>query len=709
MRAREPDWSGVIERDGVKVGYDVYGEGHTPTVFLLPTWAITHAMHWKAQVPVLARRYRVITMDPRGNGRSDRPLDPAAYTFLEQAADVIAAMDATGTARATIAGVSDGGVLGAVVAAHYPDRVNGALLSAPALWSLGISNPDRKAYSFHDELDVDEGWALFNQHAWRRDLAKFAQFFWSQVFTEPHSTKQIEDAVGWTGETDADVLIATVRMSPYDQLDDRDLTLAMLRRIQCPVLLVHGTADKLTPIGRSELIAQVTGWDLLTLAGSGHCPQARDPVRFNRALIDFTERVSPAAERPAQRTTWTRALDRRKRVLYLSSPIGLGHARRDLAIARALRGAHPDVQVDWLAQEPVVTFLGGTGETVHPASRELAGESAHVASESHEHDLNAFQAVRRMDEILVANFSVFQDLVDTGDYDLVVADEAWDVDYFWHENPELKRTALAWMTDFVGWLPMPGGGTAEAALTADYNAEMIEHVDRFRRLRDRAIFVGDPGDIVEDDFGPGLPRIRAWTESHFDFCGYITGFEPGELTDRRTLRSRLGYDPDQPLVVVTVGGSGVGQALLRKVIGAFPLMRKQIDDLRMVAVAGPRIDPASLPCYDGVDVRGYVPDLHLHLAACDAAIVQGGLTTTMELVANRRPFLYFPLGQHFEQQRHVRRRLERHHAGRCMNYSDSDPESIAAALTEQLTTTCDYLPVPADGAARAAGLIADLL
>jgi pimeloyl-ACP methyl ester carboxylesterase/UDP:flavonoid glycosyltransferase YjiC (YdhE family) len=709
MRAREPDQSGIIERDGVKVAYDVYGAGHTPTVVLLPTWAITHAMHWKAQIPVLARRYRVIAMDPRGNGRSDRPLDPAAYTFLEQAADVIAVMDVTGTARATIAGVSDGGVLGAVVAAHYPDRVSGALLSAPALWSLGISNPDRKAYSFEDELGVDEGWALFNEHAWRRDLAKFAQFFWSQVFTEPHSTKQVEDGVGWTGETDAEVLITTVRMSGYDQLDDRDLTLAVLHRIQCPVLLVHGSADQLTPIGRSELIAQVTGWDLLTLVGSGHCPQARDPVRFNRALIEFVERVSPAAERPAHRTTWTRALDRRKRVLYLSSPIGLGHARRDLAIARALRGAHPDVQVDWLAQEPVTTFLAGTGETVHPASRELAGESAHIASESHEHDLNAFQAVRRMDEILVANFSVFQDLADTGDYDLVIADEAWDVDYFWHENPELKRTALAWMTDFVGWLPLPEGGTAEAALTADYNAEMIEHVARFRRLRDRAIFVGDPGDIVEDDFGPGLPRIRAWTEAHFDFCGYITGFEPGELTDRLTLRSRLGYDPDQPLVVVTVGGSGVGQALLRKVIGAFPLMRKQVDDLRMVVVAGPRIDPGSLPRYDGVEVRGYVPDLHLHLAACDAAIVQGGLTTTMELVANRRPFLYFPLGQHFEQQRHVRHRLERHRAGRYMNYSDSDPESIAAALAEQLAAPCDYLTVPADGAARAAGLIAELL
>ena len=68
------------------------------------------------------------------------------------------------------------------------------------------------------------------------------------------------------------------------------------------------------------------------------------------------------------------------------------------------------------------------------------------------------------------------------------------------------------MTDFVGWLPMPDGGDREAFLTADYNAEMIEHVERFPRIRDRAIFVGDPDDIVPDDFGPGLPSIRDWTE-----------------------------------------------------------------------------------------------------------------------------------------------------------------------------------------------------
>ena len=137
-------------------------------------------------------------------------------------------------------------------------------------------------------------------------------------------------------------------------------------------------------------------------------------------------------------------------------------------------------------------------------------ESAHVETEAHEHDLHAFQAVRRMDEILVANFSVVQDLVDTGDYDLVVGDEAWDVDHFWHENPELKRTAYVWMTDFVGLAARCRRAvTHEAALTADCNAEMLEHVERFARIRDRSIFVGDPEDIVPDRFGPGLPDIRA--------------------------------------------------------------------------------------------------------------------------------------------------------------------------------------------------------
>ena len=152
---------------------------------------------------------------------------------------------------------------------------------------------------------------------------------------------------------------------------------------------------------------------------------------------------------------------------------------RDAAIAEELRKLHPDLEIDWLAQHPVTAVLEERGERIHPLSAELASESAHIAAESAGHDLNAFQAIRRMDEILINNFMVFHDAVDTGEYDLVVGDEAWDIDHYLHENPELKRTAFVWMTDFVGWLPMPAGGEREAYLTADYNAEMIEHVERY--------------------------------------------------------------------------------------------------------------------------------------------------------------------------------------------------------------------------------------
>jgi predicted glycosyltransferase len=258
---------------------------------------------------------------------------------------------------------------------------------------------------------------------------------------------------------------------------------------------------------------------------------------------------------------------------------------------------------------------------------------------------------------------------------------------------------------------MPDGGEREAFLNADYNAEMIEHIARYPRIRDRAIFVGAPEDIVPDRFGPGLPLIRDWTEEHYDFTGdYITGFDPTEFGDRARLREELGYGPDERVCVVTVGGSGVGSHLLRRVIASYPSARRLVPALRMVVVAGPRIDPASLPREEGLDVRAYVPDLYRHLAASDLAVVQGGLTTTMELTANQRPFLYLPLRHHFEQNLHVRHRLERHGAGRCMDYEAATPEVIAAAIAEELDRPVAYRQVDgASAVARAAARIAELI
>jgi UDP:flavonoid glycosyltransferase YjiC (YdhE family) len=238
---------------------------------------------------------------------------------------------------------------------------------------------------------------------------------------------------------------------------------------------------------------------------------------------------------------------------------------------------------------------------------------------------------------------------------------------------------------------------------------MIEHIARFPRVRDHAIFVGNPDDIVADAFGPKLPLIRDWTREHYSFAGYTTGFDPSDFADRQALRHELGYRDDEQVCIVTVGGSGVGGHLLRRVVEAFPEAKRRVPALRMVVVTGPRIDPDTLPQHQGLELRAYVHELYRHLAACDLAVVQGGLTTCMELTANRRPFLYFPLAHHFEQNFHVAHRLDRYRAGRRMDYATSDPDAIAAAIADELGSAVDYRPVETDGAARAATLIADLL
>jgi UDP:flavonoid glycosyltransferase YjiC (YdhE family) len=304
---------------------------------------------------------------------------------------------------------------------------------------------------------------------------------------------------------------------------------------------------------------------------------------------------------------------------------------------------------------------------------------------------------------------VFHDLVREEQYDLWIGDEAWELDHFLHENPELKSAAYAWLTDFVGWLPMDDGGEREASLTADYNAEMLAQIARYPRVRDRSIFIGEPGDVVPGSFGPGLPSIREWTEAHYQFSGYVTGFEPTGLPATGTLREQLGYEPDEQVCVVTVGGSGVGESLLRRVIASFPEVKRLVPRLRMIVVAGPRIESAKLPTADGLEIRPYVHDLYRHLAACDVAVIQGGLATAMELTASRRPFIYFPLERHFEQNRHVAHRLDHYRAGRRMSFADSPPDVIAAAIAQEIGREVDYRPVAVDGAARAAASIAELL
>jgi pimeloyl-ACP methyl ester carboxylesterase len=651
----------TLDRNGVPIAWESHGDG-TPPVLLLPAWAIVHSRLWKLQVPYLARHHRVITFDPRGNGASGRPDDPDAYADAEYVADALAVLDAAGIDKALLVGLSSGGRWALQLAAEHPERVLELLLIAPSV-------PLVKAASKHDSA------------YWREDYRGFLDSFFGAMFLEPHSTRQIEDGVEWGLDIGPETLALTVAADE----PERDWE-AICRQVSCPVTVVHGRRDHIVPYRVGREVAELTGGQFIELEESGHGPHARRPV-YTNALIHET------AERLAGRNGRVRARRKSRRALFLSSPIGLGHARRDLAIARELRERVPDLRIDWLAQEPTRAVLAAAGERIHPLSDQLAGEADHIDAWRGDHELWVFESIRRMDEILLANYMVFRDLTRAERYDLWICDEAWEVDYHLHENPGDKLAPYAWLSDFVGWLPLPEHGEREAFLAADLNAEMIGHVEGPDAVRDLALFVGDPDDVVPGDFGPGLPAIREWTERHYAFTGQISEVGPAPPGG------------DEPLCLVTAGGSGVGEALLRRAVAALPELRRQVAGARMLVVCGPRIDPAILPRADGLEVVGYVPEI----PACDVALAHGGLSTGMERVAAGTPFVSVPLRGHFEQMRHVRHRLERHGHTRTLLPDEATPDRLAAELAAALQAPPDYLPVPEGGAARAAELLAALL
>jgi pimeloyl-ACP methyl ester carboxylesterase/predicted glycosyltransferase len=680
----QPAREGFVERDGVRIWYAVWGESG-PWLAFAPAFQMVHSQMLKGAVPYLSQHFRVVTCDGRGNGRSDRPQGQDAYSFDHFYADFVAVLDATaGTDPAALVSISAAAMIVLRLAAEQPQRVTHLVIAGGFAESLR----DTEAIAKLVQAETEQA---------RDDWPRYVHGFMSMLFSEAHSTKPFEDGVRYAWATDGTV-INWCRNGWIDN-DVRDLA----RRVTCPTLLIHGDDDHRVLHSRGAAIQElVPGSRLLTIGGGGHVTVARDPVVFNRAVRDFVGGVS-------QKKTWVRAMKRRRKALFISSPIGLGHAQRDLAIARELRKLQPDLDIDWFTVDPAATYLEREGERVHPITRRLANESRHFEQVAGEHDLSAFFALRTMDEVMTNNFMTFVDLMDAEHYDMVIGDEAWDVDYYYHENPELKRQPFVFLTDFVGCLPMTPGDEREAFLCADRNADDLEHIERYPYVRDAAIFVGNPEDVTEDTFGPGLPSIRGWTDRNFCYCGYALPFDPATLADTDRLREKFGYRRDEKVAIATVGGTAAGRHLLDRIAAAFPRMKRELPELRLILVTGPRLGTESFTQIDGLEVKPYVHNLFEHLACCDLALVQGGLSTCMELVATRRPFLSFPLQHHFEQCVHVRRRLANYAADRSLDYALATPDVLAERALAAMHAPVNYRPIETDGAARAALRVAQVL
>jgi pimeloyl-ACP methyl ester carboxylesterase len=289
-RARLPDETGfAVAPDGVRIAWEVFGTGDPPIVFL-PSTPIVHSRQWKGQVPYLSRHHRVVAFDGRGNGRSDRPTDPEAYAEPRMVGDVERVMDATGTAAAVLVGLCGDGVWRAIqLAADHPERVTGIVAFAAGVPHLAPPHPWKVQWDFDEELPTDEGWAKVNAHAFRRDYAGFARFFFSEITSEPHSTRQIEDAVAWAVEGSVDAMIADYHAPSVSTPESVE---AICRSVRCPMLLVHGSEDTCQPLARSQRLAELTGAPLVVVDGADHMIPGRHPVLANLLIRDFVRSLT---------------------------------------------------------------------------------------------------------------------------------------------------------------------------------------------------------------------------------------------------------------------------------------------------------------------------------------------------------------------------------------------------------------------------------
>jgi len=387
-----------------------------------------------------------------------------------------------------------------------------------------------------------------------------------------------------------------------------------------------------------------------------------------------------------------------KRVLCLSSSMGLGHVTRDVAVVQELRKRVPDVQVVWLTAPPNTVFLQEAGEVLHPASGSMWSQSdvaERLAQPGFRYDSR--RAYEQVQALQMRNAEVLAKVLVEGRPDLVFGDEAMEVLFLLLKYPRLKQWPLVMLTDAL--LP--------AAADVGTIRQYVESLQTFKRAGVfdpyAMLYVGTEEDVPDRSMGEGLPGFRTFFHEHFRAVGYILPFDGAALRreGKARLKSRLGYSPDGKLIVASIGGTGIGRELLERVDhAASELTAVTEGKLEIVLVSGPRPSPESLHVTSkNVAVRGYVPRLYEHFAAADFAVVEGGLTSAVELAAVGTPFVYVPLSGHVEQELEVAPRLERLEIGRRMSFEELTPQNLATAYQDALKSphTARGVNLPVNG------------
>jgi UDP-N-acetylglucosamine:LPS N-acetylglucosamine transferase len=399
-----------------------------------------------------------------------------------------------------------------------------------------------------------------------------------------------------------------------------------------------------------------------------------------------------------------------KKILFISGSVGLGHVSRDLAMAEELRRQNPDVEVSWLAASPASEVLKNARERLLPEADQWANDNipAEDASKGGAFHLSVLKYLLLARKEWENNVEVFRKVTSKERFDLIIGDETYEISVALKKGHLLKVAPFVMVYDFVGLDSMTKNPMEKLGVYT-WNKIWAKGYKTPSRYVDLTIFIGEEEDIPDTKLGFLLPNRRVWARARSLQCvGYVLPFQSEEYADKGKIRERLGYGKER-LIICSIGGTSVGKDLLELCGRAAPIVRRTMPDIRMILVCGPRLTANSLSIPDGVEVREYVPKLYEHFAASDLAIIQGGGTTTLELTALRRPFLYFPLEGHFEQQLHVAGRLARHGAGIKLMYPETTPEILAENIISHIGREAAWRPIPTNGAQKAAQLLNQLL
>jgi UDP-N-acetylglucosamine:LPS N-acetylglucosamine transferase len=395
-----------------------------------------------------------------------------------------------------------------------------------------------------------------------------------------------------------------------------------------------------------------------------------------------------------------------KKILFISGSIGLGHITRDIKIANQLREANKGIEILWIADHPATAVLEAEGESIHPNAAKLRSYTALAEAEAKQsgtYTCNILEGLAKTAGIAEERVNMIFNVIKDEKIDLVIGDETFELFSSLLDHPEKKTFKFVAITDFIEAQSL-GFNLKTMLISAAVNRFWCRMLQARGSAWDEFVFIGEGEDIEDKLYGLRKPNRRKLASEKISIVGYVIAFNPADYKDKALLRSRLKYDSG-PLVLCTIGGTSIAKPLLDLCSQAHVLARKKIPNLKTVLVGGPDVDPATLPSLDGIERKTFVPRLYEHMAAADLVITSGGGTTTLELTALQKPFLFFPLEKHFEQMIEVAGRLKRHGAGVRMSFPRTTPEILADSIVELVRKEVQYKEIPLDGARKAAELI----